>query len=253
MRYAVLSDIHANLEALSAVLDALQSDPVDRILCLGDIVGYGADSMPCWEKLQEREAFIVCGNHEAGCIGKLPLDWFNPAARAALEWTRDRLGFLELDTLRRLPLTHVEEPFTLVHSGLRHPERFPYLFDVAQMIDTLAVCRTPVCLIGHTHVPCLVEYDRERRRLGRTLIGMSALQGEIPLMIEPGGGMRTLINPGSVGQPRDGDARASFAIIDVKRLTLVIRRVGYDVASAQRKIREAGLSPFLADRLEVGR
>ena len=251
MRYAVLSDIHANLEALTAVMQALASSRIDRYLCLGDVVGYGADPSACLNRLQEREPLVVGGNHDAACVGKLELGWFNEAAKAALLWTRDQLGFSELNELRRWPLKAAEEPFTLVHGTLRHPERFEYLVDVAQAVDTMGICHTLFCLTGHTHLPCVIEYDRAHRRLARILTGAQEL-AQVSYE-DDAVSKRYVVNPGSVGQPRDGDPRASYAIIDTDRKQLGIHRVPYDVEGAQRKIREAGLPGFLADRLAIGR
>ena len=251
MRYAVLSDIHSNLEALTAVLDSLASKHIDRYLCLGDVVGYGADPAACLARLQACGAVIVGGNHDLACIGKLDLEWFNEAAKAAVVWTRDQLSVTDLDDLRRFPLTATEGPFTLVHGTLRHPERFEYLVDVAQAVDTMAACRTLMCLLGHTHLPCLIEYDRRRRRLLRVLTRPGELaEADFQDDVEA---LRYLVNPGSVGQPRDGDPRASLAIIDDQQRRVSIHRVPYDVDTAARKIRAAGLPEFLADRLAGGR
>ena len=250
MRYAVLSDIHSNLEALTAVLDALAAERIDRYLCLGDAIGYGADPSACLERLQACGAVAVSGNHEQGCIGKLDLEWFNDAAKAAILWTRDQLTFAELDLLRRWPLKATEGPCTLVHATLRHPERFQYLVDAGQAIEMLAWCRTPFCLTGHTHLPGVIEYDPASRRLLRVITQPQEL-AEVALAEEPD--RRVLVNPGSVGQPRDGDPRASVAVIDEAARRVFIRRIPCDVAAAQRKIREAGLPGFLADRLAVGR
>ncbi|MBI3320640.1 MAG: metallophosphoesterase family protein [Candidatus Omnitrophica bacterium] len=251
MRYAVLSDIHGNLEALNAVLAHLTSERIDRYLCLGDVVGYGADPGPCLERLQACEAVIVAGNHEAACVGKLDLDWFNEMARDALRWTRDRLRVPELDLLRRLPLTEVVEPFTLVHASLVYPDRFHYLVDAAQAIETMAACRTLICLAGHTHVAGFMEYDRSRRRLTQCRTTPAELVN-VTFEDRPET-QRYLINPGSVGQPRDGDPRASCLVIDAEQQRVSVHRVPYDVGAAQQKIRSAGLPAFLADRLAVGR
>ena len=251
MRYAVLSDIHANLPALHAVLDHVHREKIDRILCLGDILGYGASPQECLDLIEKENALVICGNHEAGCVGRLDLGWFNHAGRTALEWTRDRLGFVELNTLRRLLLSDIEGPFTLVHASLRHPEKFTYITDIARATDCLAVCRTPVCLVGHTHAPLLVEYDPRRRELGRVMRDESIR--DVRISLDDNSTLRTLINPGSVGQPRDDDPRASFAIIDTSLATASVIRVEYDIASAQRSIREAGLPAILADRLSMGR
>ena len=262
MRYAVLSDIHSNLEALTAVLDHLASERIDRTLCLGDMVGYGADPAACLERLHALDAVMVGGNHDLACVGKFDVNWFNQAAKAAILWTRDQLSVTDLDRLRRLPLTTVEEPFappqgeahgvgfTLTHASLRHPERFEYLMDAASALDTLAACRTRFCLVGHTHLPCVLEYDRAQRRLLR----VATLSAELADFTYADADDRGyLINPGSVGQPRDGDPRASAAIIDTDAKRVAVRRVAYDVAAAQAKIRNAGLPAFLAERLAIGR
>ncbi len=252
MRYAVLSDIHANLEALTVVLDWVNAHSISRILCLGDIIGYGAEPAACLERLQSCDAYMVCGNHEAGCVGRLPQEWFHEAARAALSWTSDQLSFSDLDAIRRLPMTKVVDGlFTLAHATPKDPERFAYVADVAQAVEALTVCRTSFCLIGHTHVPWFVEYDVSLHRMGRVLAAPDALKNI--LWDNSAGGMRYLVNPGSVGQPRDGDPRASFAVIDTDKKTLSIERLSYDIDAAGRKIRAAGLPELLAARLSFGR
>ncbi len=251
MRYAILSDIHSNLEALTAVLDALTGECVDRVVCLGDLVGYGADPTACLDRLEAAGAISVCGNHDWACIGKCELGWFNDAARAAVLWTRDQLGFAHLDWLRRLPLVAIEETLTLVHGTLTHPERFEYLIDLAQALDTAKACRTLYCLVGHTHIPCVLEADRPRGQLTRIVTESDELS-DVALESDETR-FRSIINPGSVGQPRDGDPRASFAILDTKTARVSIRRVAYNISVAQEKIRQAGLPRFLADRLAIGR
>ena len=251
MRYAILSDIHGNLEALTAVLTRLGSERIDRYVCLGDLVGYGADPAACLERLDACKAVMVAGNHDVACVGRLSLDWFNETARAAVEWTRDQLGFVELDRLRRLPLTAVDGPCTLAHGTLKHPERFEYLMDLAQAVDSLHACETLWCLVGHTHVPCLIEYERPARRVTRVLAQPSELE-DVPYIDAPQR-MRYLLNPGSVGQPRDGDPRASCAVLDTEACRVRVLRTPYNIPGAQRKIRDAGLPAFLADRLAVGR
>ena len=274
MRYAVLSDIHGNLEALSAVLDALAKKRIDRTLCLGDTVGYGANPIECLSRLEDCGALMVAGNHEAACVGRLELEWFNDATKTSLVWTRDRLGFPELDRLRRLRLVETTGPLTLVHASLTHPERFDYLVDAGRMIGTLRRCETPICLTGHTHVPCVAAYDLEARRLLDVRLGAEAMAGVTPPPLcgpsgqesatggQRGGGVtldgdpvtrRYLINPGSVGQPRDGDPRAGAAVVDTEAKAVSFLRVAYDVAAAQRKITEAGLPAFFAERLAMGR
>ncbi len=251
MRYAILSDIHSNLEALSAVLQHLATQRIDRYLCLGDLVGYGADPGECLTRLQACDALSVCGNHDWACLGKLDVRWFNEAARRAVMWTKDQLSFLDLDFLRRLPLVTTEGSLTLVHGTLIHPERFDYLVDLAQAVDTAKACQTGICLIGHTHIPSLYEYDLQQRRVNRVLTTSEEL-AEVRLVHDPAR-IRYVMNPGSVGQPRDGDPRSSVAVLDTEAWRLAIVRIPYDIAVAQRKIRQAQLPEFLADRLAVGR
>lgn len=251
MRYAIFSDVHSNLEALTAVFDHAASQRVDRYLCLGDLIGYGADPEACLERLQACEAVSVTGNHEWACIGKLDPNWFNETARRVVVWTRDRLGFRELDFLRRLPLIATEGPVTLVHGTLTRPERFEYLVDLAQAVDTAKACRTLCCATGHTHIPTFIEYDLREGRMARVLTAPQDLT-EVPLTDDPAH-LRYVLNPGSVGQPRDGDPRASYAILDAGTQRFSVHRVDYDIPTAQRKIREAGLPALLADRLAVGR
>lgn len=250
MRYAVLSDIHANLEALTAVIGSLAGQQIDRYLCLGDVVGYGADPVACLTHLTKLDSLVVAGNHDQACVGRLDLSWFNDQARTALVWTRDQLGIMDLDVLRRWPLTADEDLFTLVHSSLRQPERFIYLFDAGQMMDTLIRCRTLFCLVGHTHLPCFIEYDRKHHQLLRVLTGPRAVS---PVAFTQDSDLRYLVNPGSVGQPRDGNPQASVAVIDTTALSVTFHRVSYDVAACQQKIRKAGLPAFFADRLSLGR
>jgi predicted phosphodiesterase len=251
MRYAILSDIHSNLEALTAVLDAVSRASIDRILCLGDVIGYAADPSACLERLQVRDAVMVGGNHDLACIGKLDVNSFNDAARAAVLWTRTQLSIADLAALREFPLTATLEPFSLVHGSLRHPQRFEYLVDAAQIMDTLITCRTLFCLAGHTHLPCFVEFDRAGRRLARMVTDGKDM-ADLPYEHAPEH-LRYLVNPGSVGQPRDGDPRASFAIIDTEQRRVSFQRYAYDIQAAQRKIRAAGLPEFLAARLSTGR
>ena len=251
MRYAILSDVHGNLEALTALLAFLAAQQVDRYLCLGDIMGYGADPVACLEALQRTGALMIAGNHDMACVGKLALSGFHEIAQASLTWTREQLSVADLDALRRLPLTATEGPCTLVHGSLTHPERFEYLADPAKAVETMAVSRTLFCLVGHTHVPCVMEYHLPTHRLTRMLSASDQL-ADVPFLDEPST-LRYLANPGSVGQPRDGDPRASGLVIDTERRRMAVHRVAYDVAAAQRKIRAAGLPELLADRLALGR
>ena len=240
MRYAVLADIHANLEALRAVLADCLGE-VDGVLCLGDLVGYGADPIPCVELLAERAAALVAGNHEYGVTGKLALRWFNPYARAAVEWTAGNLDEDHRAYLESLPLTALLAEAMLVHASPSRPDEWEYLITAAEGFDAFSAFDTRLCFIGHSHQPGFWS-------LGST--GPVRASGAFDITLESG--RRYIVNVGSVGQPRDRDPRACYAIWDRAARRITIRRVTYDVAEARRKIIAAGLPRFLADRLKNG-
>jgi diadenosine tetraphosphatase ApaH/serine/threonine PP2A family protein phosphatase len=241
VRYAVLSDIHGNLESLYAVL-ADAADQVDAMLCLGDTVGYGADPGPCVELIAERAAASVAGNHEYAVAGRLDLDWFNPHARVAAEWTVDQLA----DDCRRylggLPLISEVGDAILVHASPASPEEWDYVVTAEDGFLALSSAATRLCFVGHSHVPAVWS-------VGST--GPEFAPGATRVALQHG--RRYLVNVGSVGQPRDRDTRAAYAIWDVDRRVVAIRRVAYDIEKARRKILDAALPPILGDRLRAGR
>jgi len=246
MRYLVISDIHSNLEALEAVLRAAQKH--DAVLVLGDLVGYGADPNGVVERVRAlAPAAIVRGNHDKVAAGLDTAEDFNPMARSAAQWTRDSLSPSTLEYLRALP----EGP-NVVDGTLEICHGSPLDEDLYVVADldaarSIAVSRVPVCLFGHTHVALSARMDGQRR------LEIEAPQGhpEFETRIEPD--CKYLINPGSVGQPRDGDARAAYAIADTDRKLVTLYRVAYPIEAAQKKILEAGLPPMLAYRLGMGR
>lgn len=240
MKYAILSDVHGNLEALRAVLDDA-AGRADAVLCLGDAVGYGADPAACVELLATRARGFVAGNHEYGVADRLDLAWFNRWARAAAEWTRERLDDDHRAWLATLPLTLEIGDATLVHASPAQPDEWDYLVTAEDGWGAFAHFATRWCFVGHSHVP------------GVWSLGSSGPDYEPA----PGGvvserGRRYIVNVGSVGQPRDRDPRAAYGLWDVEAGRVEIRRVAYDVATARRKIEAAGLPRFLADRLVVG-
>jgi diadenosine tetraphosphatase ApaH/serine/threonine PP2A family protein phosphatase len=240
MRYAILSDVHGNLEALRAVL-ADSRDEADVLLCLGDVVGYGADPGPCVDLLAARAAALVAGNHEHGVAGLLSLDWFNAHARAAAVGTRPRLGADARAYLGALPLTSQVGDATLVHASPARPEEWDYLVTRDEGLEAFRDFETRLCFVGHSHRP------------GHWSMGSSGGDyhpGTGDVVIEHG--RRYLVNVGSVGQPRDRDPRASYAVWDAEAGRVTFRRVGYDVAVTRHKIVAAGLPRFLADRLALG-
>ncbi len=250
MRYLIISDIHANLVALEAVLGVAEVQGFDEVWCLGDIVGYGPDPNECVAAVREVASIVLAGNHDWAALGKLDVSDFNPEARQAVEWTQEQLSDESRAYLEELPprLDQVAELFTLAHGSPRHPiwEYIVYPSTAAENFDHF---ETPFCLVGHTHQPVLFRRDPED---GAVQALMPALEYPLPLRRAAEQGVRLIINPGSVGQPRDGDPRASFAIYDAEAGTLSYYRVAYDVAETQARMRAAGLPERLVARLEYG-
>jgi predicted phosphodiesterase len=245
VRYLILSDIHSNWEALEAVLRDAEGD-YDQVLCCGDLVGYGADPNRVVDWARERAKLVVRGNHDKGCSGLDDLEWFNPVARAAATWTGQRLTPDNLNYLRNLPKGPAEmDSFQILHgSPLDEDDYLVSNFAIAQVTPYL---ERLVSFFGHTHLQGGFLCHRNGvKRLPRP-------EGaESRKVVELEHDMPYLINPGSVGQPRDGDPRAGYVIYDPDTRLVEFRRVPYDVPAAQARIREAGLSELLADRLEFG-
>ncbi len=244
MKILILSDVHGNLEALEAVLSA--ASDVDRSWCLGDLVGYGPDPEACVARIRGRCSLVLAGNHDLGVTGRLNLGDFNPVAAEALLWTRSRLSPEALAYLKGLP-SQVEVPelgVLLVHGSPRDPV-WEYIFSPGQILEVLRETPVPLTFVGHTHNAFWAAYDPESGEL--EVEGRPAGQ---TLRLE--GGRRYLINPGSVGQPRDGDPRAAFALWDTETGEIRFERVEYDLRAVQMKILRAGLPPQLAERLSYG-
>ncbi|MCZ6636277.1 MAG: metallophosphoesterase family protein [bacterium] len=239
MRLAVFSDIHGNLEALQAVLEQIDQLGVDRLLCLGDVVGYGADPNACSEQVFEVAEVVLIGNHDRAALGLEDTEFFNPIALSAIRWTADVLANGPLGCLRACPLT-VEEGDTLyAHASPFEPAAWHYLHEPHEGRHALSLTEARLCFVGHSHHAFICS------EFGVALIG----QGEVALSPDD----RYLVNVGSVGQPRDGDPRAAFLIWDQEALTVRLYRTEYDIATAQTKIRAAHLPGALADRLGIGR
>jgi diadenosine tetraphosphatase ApaH/serine/threonine PP2A family protein phosphatase len=239
MRVAVLSDIHSNLVALDAVLAAI--GPVDAVWQLGDIVGYGPDPNGVVARLSGIGAVGVRGNHDAAALGGDEIDWFNPDARAAMEWTRRAISPATRAWLEVLPERHLEGDFVLVHGSPRDPV-WEYVTSVPVARANLAALDAPYGLHGHTHVPVAFRDDDGR-------VDPISPARDSTLTLD---GRRVLLNPGSVGQPRDGIPTASWLEIDTDRGRCTWRRVEYDIAAVQRAMSEAGLPARLVGRLSYG-
>jgi diadenosine tetraphosphatase ApaH/serine/threonine PP2A family protein phosphatase len=242
MRSAVLADIHSNLEAFQAVLKDLDTrGGADEIWCLGDVVGYGPDPGECLRLLRRHPGAGVAGNHDWAAIGQLDTSSFNPEAAAACQWTAEALQKDDADYLAGLPLTLRRGDFTLVHGSPREPI-WEYVLSTQVARANFSCFDSRFCLIGHSHSPLLFELDAQGS------CRLHQLPGQLSLRT----GSRLIINCGSVGQPRDGDPRASYAIIDTEQETLRHCRVVYDYKVTQEKILDADLPARLASRLSVG-
>lgn len=237
---AVISDIHGNLEALDAVLADARREEVDAIVCLGDVVGYGADPNACLERVRAEAKATVLGNHDAAACNPRLADNFNEVARAAIAWTRQTLTPDNLEVLQHLPYDFVEADTRYVHASPDEPAGWHYILTEQEAWNAFEACAEPVCFVGHSHVPLRVLMRR-----GRLVVAEADV-------VDIGPDERALLNVGSVGQPRDGDWRASYALWDPAARRMVARRVEYDLEKAARKIREAGLPEVLAKRLTVG-
>lgn len=239
----VLADIHANARALRAVLrDAAAGGPVGTVWVLGDIVGYGAEPNECIELLCGYAHVCVAGNHDLGAIGRADLSLFNADAAAACAWTKARLSSISVEFLSALAARAKAPPFLLVHGSPAGPT-WEYVVSAARARELSTWCSLPHCLVGHTHVPAAFRMDAG----STTRAGVEVANGMLSLRDG-----RFLVNPGSVGQPRDGDPRAAYAAVDVDDLTVHFHRVAYDVAAAAASIVNAGLPEMLAARLRVG-
>ena len=243
MKYAFISDIHSNIEALEVVLDACDEAGVDEIFCLGDVIGYGADPNPCCDLIRERASVTLMGNHDAAVIGVMDTDYYYEAARDALYWTRQQLTRENHHWLFGLPYTHREANFGLYHSAPIKPSGFYYVVNESDASKHLPVFerleRFNFC--GHSHLTTSFLMNGEtveELELGAPAVGRD--------------GHKWLINVGSVGQPRDRDARACFGVLDTETDTFKHVRMTYDIDQTADKLLEAGLSEKFAKRLYSG-
>lgn len=241
MRYAVVSDVHSNIEALDAVFALLRDD--DALLCLGDIVGYGPNPNECVEKIRARATATVLGNHDVAAIDNFGLAYFNPAAREAMKWTQGVLAKENLAWLDSLGYEFRMPDFLLVHGA--PVNYFEYILDKAAAARAFAATDAPIIFIGHTHI-AEVYTLKEDGAIEHAHLQQGAVVKLLP-------GLRYLFNVGSVGQPRDLNPRSSFGFYDSDLQTVTVTRVEYPIARVQEKIRAANLPDALARRLDAGR
>jgi predicted phosphodiesterase len=240
MRYAIIADIHGNLEAFQTVLADIKTQNIQQIVCLGDVVGYNANPKECLQIVREMNIPCVKGNHDEYCSTDDALEGFNPNAADAVHWTRAQLSDDERQWLRDLKYTRMIASFSIVHATLDAPQRWGYVFDKLAAAASFPYQTTPVCFFGHTHVP--VAFMRDTAVRGGTYSKFK---------IDPA--KKYFINVGAVGQPRDNNPKAAYVIYDTDTGTIELRRLDYDIAAAQKKILAAGLPERLAERLEFGR
>jgi predicted phosphodiesterase len=242
MRYLVFSDIHGNFEALEMVLEEIASLRPDIIVSLGDVVGYGADPRECVEAVQQHTHIRVSGNHDLAAIGLEDSDTFNPTARRAILWTADALEPHHHDMLERYDPVRRYGTCVFAHGSPVSPLDFDYVYTIGQARRIFEQCSEKFIFIGHTHVPGIISFNKcdGCRIVEQSIANIAA-------------GSRYLVNVGSIGQPRDGIAAASFAMLDLKKNRISIRRAPYDITSAQKKIQSVGLPESLAMRLATAR
>jgi diadenosine tetraphosphatase ApaH/serine/threonine PP2A family protein phosphatase len=241
MIYLVYSDVHGNLEALEAFFAVAESIVHDKKVCLGDIVGYGADPNSCIELVRGRTDVVLAGNHDYAVVGKTDLSYFNAYAYEACVWTGNVLTREGKDYLKSLPAIREEDEVCWAHASPFEPEEWHYIFSLPDALNNFHHFKAPVCFTGHTHRPVIFAKGSGDQ-----------VEAFIQPVVELQPGYRYIINVGSLGQPRDGNPDPVFAIYDTESARIVFRRFHYDLAATQRKIMENGLPPYLAERLAAG-
>ena len=243
MHYAIIADIHANLAAFQAVLEDIKHrGGVEEVWCLGDVVGYGPDPHQCIELLRQYNHVCVAGNHDWAAIDKLSLSEFNSDAAAACRWTAQQLSPEDVEYLESLPLVIEKDNFTLVHGSPREPI-WEYLLSVSNARENFAYFHSQFCLVGHSHVPSVFKYTETGD------CSFSPFKANIGLVL---GRSRLIINPGGIGQPRDGDPRASYAMFDSEARMVRLYRVPYDIGITQARMVEHNLPMRSVARLSYG-
>lgn len=233
MRIAIISDIHSNLEALEKTLEIIKQKSIDEIVCLGDIVGYGANPNECLSLVKEVTSHILLGNHDEAATSLKQIEDFNPYARSAVFWTAKQLTEANKEFLRSLPYKLELNGLFFTHASPFEPEEWHYILSLAEAQNNFSFFQQPICFVGHSHAPVIFSEDFWAREVVR--------------------GKRFIVNVGSVGQPRDLDRRLSFGIFDSGTWTYENIRSEYDVQTASEKIRTAGLPKQLAERILIGR
>lgn len=244
MRFAFISDIHANLEALEAVLNDIKGQNVDEVICLGDIVGYGANPNECIELVKSHCPETLLGNHDAAAVELLSTQHFNIHAKIAIEWTEQNLKKENRNYLSALPLKTTKDSMTLVHATPYEPNMWYYITSLEEAAFNFQFFDTQICLVGHTHIPIIIILDNDKELYVHqdSHVNMGKLEGA-----------RFLINVGSVGQPRDRNPKSCYGILDTAEKEFYYRRISYNIDKAQSKMKKIKMPDFLITRLEEGR
>ena len=245
MKIGFLSDIHANLEAAEVAFSVLKREKVEKVFCLGDVVGYGADPVKCADLVRSETDGVVAGNHDWASVGKTDILYFNPFGRKAILWTARNLPPHHKSWLAELPLFLSDSDWCIVHSTPDEPSRWGYIFTVAQALKQFEHFSERVCFVGHSHSPAVFDSTGGVHHV-------IVPPDEESVVVKLASGKRYIVNVGSVGQPRDGDPRGCVVVFDTDEFSVKFVRFNYPVAEAQRKILDAGLPAFLAERLERG-
>ena len=240
--FAVFSDIHSNLEALAAVLEDIATHGVRRMVCLGDIVGYAANPGKCVNRIRKLGCAVIRGNHDEAASGNCSLEDMRDVAKTGIEFSRRKLTPAQREWLAGLPIAATDGQCEFVHASLYNPSSWPYIFGAEDAMEHFTVQRCRIAFCGHTHVPMVAHLN------GTGNLRFARGRGRVPLF--PGG--KTLVNVGSVGQPRDGQPQACYVLCDPDADTVEFRRVDYDIARTRRKIMRAKLPRALAERLARG-
>jgi len=242
MRYGIFSDIHSNLEALEAVIQAYKKEDIDKYLCVGDIVGYATNPGECIERIKALTMTIVAGNHDWASVNLFSTDYFNPLAKEAISWTQRNLDEGGRYFLEQLMLIYKNEDLTMVHGTLDEPGDFNYMTDDDIAFRTFELLETDICFVGHTHVPGVFIKSENNHIRYREDNNTNIKEDS-----------KYIINVGSVGQPRDGDPKAAYCIYDTDKKNIQIKRVNYDTQTTRKKIIAEVLPRFFGERLIIGR
>jgi predicted phosphodiesterase len=244
MRIAIISDIHANFEALEAVFTDIDTQNIDEVICLGDVVGYGANPNECLALVNKRCPTILLGNHDAAAVGMLSAQYFNIHAKIAIEWTSEHLDEGARQSIEKLPLTKTTDDLTFVHATPYEPKMWYYLTSLEEAAFNFQFFGTTLCFVGHTHIPMIIVLNDKKE--------VYVHQGD---RIDYGvmGNTRFLVNVGSVGQPRDRNPKSCYGIVDTDTKEFWYQRIDYDIEKAQAKMKKIKMPEFLITRLVEGR